>query len=115
MGTAAVTDLRRLDDAFAGLAKLSCELKPDHIFLIGNSRDLETIAAEIATRNAKIASVGPGGLVQAQQQTGQGRAAGATGSTLRGEVIGVSPHGALSIKTSLDHDLPDLCDLLRRF
>ncbi|MCJ1243790.1 hypothetical protein MMC30_000987 [Trapelia coarctata] len=112
---APMTDLRRLDDAVPGMAKLCCEMKPDHIAVIGDSRAVEEITAEIASRNEKSASADCNDLVSAQRETGKRRALAPTGSALQGEIIGVTPQGTKIVKTYLDHELPDLCDLLRRF
>ena len=94
---------------------MCCELKPDHIFLIGNSGAVDEIAAEIAMRNNESASAGHGDLVTASHQTVPRATLGETGSALRGEVIGVLPYGSKIVKTYLDHELFELCDLLKRF
>ncbi|KAI9766569.1 MAG: hypothetical protein M1839_004879 [Geoglossum umbratile] len=98
-------DSAALDDISLGLAKCVRDLKPNHIFLIGTGSDLLDAESEVVRQ--KSSRLGTSGAASRSVSS-------ATSSRLKVEVISHPTSRIRVTKTTMDHDLSELCDFLRR-
>lgn len=101
--------MRLLDEALPGAGKVASDLKPDHTFLISTGDQM--LMAENEVRGRSIVTQNGAG-----QSDASGLASTATGSDSQALVETIShPLSRIRVvKTSMDTELSDLCDFLRK-
>ena len=131
--TESQTDLRALDSVLPGMAKVTCDLKPGHIFLISTSSKLLDAESEVHSLKGVEAEGGRSNPALARWSTGscQSNPASARSNTGVGPSTANSPRRTVEssseveiishpsshirvTKSTLDHELTDICDWLRR-
>jgi hypothetical protein len=131
--TESQTDLRALDRILPGVAKVTCDLKQDHTFLLGTSSKMLDVESEVHSLKRVEAEGGRSNPVLARWSTGSCQSnpesarsnvgAGpstassppkAVKSSLEVEIISHPSSRIRVAKTTLDHELADLCEWFRR-